>query len=382
MKVSFDAQLLLEAQKTGIGWMADRLLREMRRIDPKMDLQLNYFQLRDYKNGTPEAMKEYLDLGFREKRAFCSYSLYKMLWNWIPYPYSSFFGKDSDISFFFNYYIPPGVKGKPVTVFHDMGYKAFPETVRKRTMMMLNANMEKACRRAEKIITVSQFTKDETNKYLGVDPDRMVVMHLGVNHEVFRPGCPKERIDAVRAKYHLPEEYLLYLGTLEPRKNIVRMINAYAKAQAEEPSVPVLVLAGRKGWMYDEIFARVKELKLEEKIIFTGYIDADEPPVLLNGALAFLFPSLYEGFGIPPLEAMACGTPVLTANAASLPEVVGTAGILADPYSEDEIADGILKLCRDRALREKLSKDGIERAAGFTWEKGAEILLDVFASIS
>ena len=89
MKVSFDAQLLLEAQKTGIGWMADRLLREMRRIDPKMDLQLNYFQLRDYKNGMPEAMKEYLDLGFREKRAFCSYSLYKMLWNWIPYPYSS-----------------------------------------------------------------------------------------------------------------------------------------------------------------------------------------------------------------------------------------------------------------------------------------------------
>ena len=121
---------------------------------------------------------------------------------------------------------------------------------------------------------------------------------------------------------------------------------------------------------------------MEEKIIFTGYIDADEPPVLLNGALAFLFPSLYEGFGIPPLEAMACGTPVLTANAASLPEVVGTAGILADPYSEDEIADGILKHCRDRALREKLSKDGIERAAGFTWEKGVEILLDVFASIS
>lgn len=161
------------------------------------------------------------------------------------------------------------------------------------------------------------------------------------------------------------------------------MIKAYAKAQAEDPSVPVLVLAGRKGWMYDEIFARVKELKLEEKIIFTGYIDADEPPVLLNGALAFLFPSLYEGFGIPPLEAMAWQERrCLRANAASLPEVVGTAGILADPYSEDEIADGILKLCRDRALREKLSKDGIERAAGFTWEKGAEILLDVFASIS
>ena len=162
MKVSFDAQLLLEAQKTGIGWMADRLLREMRRIDPKMDLQLNYFQLRDYKNGTPEALKEYLALGFRQKRAFCSYRLSNMLWTWLPYPYSPFFGKAPAFSFFFNYYIPPGVKGKPVTVFHDMGYKAFPETVRKRTMMMLNANMEKACRRAEKIITVSQFTKDET----------------------------------------------------------------------------------------------------------------------------------------------------------------------------------------------------------------------------
>jgi len=381
MKVSFEAQLLLEAEKTGIGWMADRLLREMRRMAPEWELQLNYFKLRGHGEGRPAAMQEYADLGFGDHCAFYSYSLYKMMWNLLPIPYSYFFGKDSDITFFFNYYIPPGVKGRKVTVFHDMGYKVFPETIRKRTMMMLNANMDTACKRADKIITVSEFTKQETAKYLGVDPDRMVVMHLGVNRDVFHPNHLEEQVAAVREKYGIPREYLLYLGTLEPRKNIERIIAAYGAVKHTNSDVPKLVLAGRKGWMYDSIFEQVKRLRLEEEVIFTGYIDRDEPPLLLKGAMAFLFPSLYEGFGIPPLEAMACGTPVISSNVSSIPEVVGDAGILVDPYSDEAIADGIRRVLDDRELRVQMSEAGLKRANGFTWEKGAKILLDVLKSL-
>ncbi len=377
MKISFDAQLLLEQQKTGIGWMADRLLHQLRPMAPDFELQLNYFQLKNYRNGTAEAIKPYLEEGFVERRGLASYSLYKMLWNQLPIPYSSFFGRDSDLSLFFNYYIPPGVKGKKVTVFHDMGYKVFPETVRARTRMMLNANMENACKRADHILTVSEFTKQETEKFLGVKPEKMTVLHLGVDHEVYHPGYSQEEIARVREKYGIPERYLLYLGTLEPRKNIARMIRAYARARDGIADFPKLVLAGRKGWMYDEIFAQVTELHLEDQVIFTGYVDINEPPVLMCGAVAFLFPSLYEGFGIPPLEAMACRTPVLTAQAASLPEVVGDAGILVDPYSEEEMSEGIRILCQNETVRDQYAQSGWERAQGFTWEKGARTLLDV-----
>jgi len=382
MKMSFDAQLLLEEEKTGIGWMADRTLRELRRMVPDWELCLNYFKVRNAHGPKPAAMQEYEQLGFRTDCAFASYSLYKMLWNALPFPYSSFFGRDSDVTLFFNYYIPPGVRGKKMTVFHDMGYKVFPETIRRRTLMMLNANMENACKRADRIMSVSEFTKAETVKYLGVDPERISVMHLGVDSHIYHPGIEPERIEAVRAKYHLPEEYLLYLGTLEPRKNIVRLIAAYALAKKSDPSVPVLVMAGRKGWMYDEIFAQVTKLGLADQIIFTGYVDRDEPPVLMNGAMAFLFPSLYEGFGIPPLEAMSCGTPVIAARAASIPEVVGDAGILADPLQEEEIADGILKLVRDSALRAHYREAGLARASEFTWEKCAGSLLSAIHSIT
>ena len=142
------------------------------------------------------------------------------------------------------------------------------------------------------------------------------------------------------------------------------------------------MLAGGKGWLYDSIFAKVNELKLEDRVIFTKYVPSEDMNALMCGALAFVFPSIYEGFGMPPLEAMACGVPVLASNAASLPEVTGDCGVIVDPYSAEAIADGMERLYSDSSLRQQLSEQGIERAKGFTWDKSAEILYNVYKELS
>lgn len=380
MKYAFDAQLLLEAEKTGIGYVADGLIRAIRKMDREDILQLNYYSLR--KPEVPDALREYLKMGFHLRCGRGSYTAYKAAWNAIPVPYRHFFGKDSDVTLFFNYYISPGVHGKKVTMFHDMGYKAFPETVRFRTKNMLDMNMAKACKWADAILCVSEFTKNETLKYLDVDPEKLVVMPEGLRTERFHTNYSEEEIARVRNRYELPEDYLLYLGTLEPRKNIVRMIEAYALLRARQKDVPKLVMVGRKGWMYDDIFERIMELGLEDDVICTGYAPDEDVPRLMAGAMVFLFPSLYEGFGLPPLEAMACGTPVLTTNGNSLKEVAGNCAVLIDPFSVESICDGMEKLVNDAALRAELREKGIEHAKLFTWERSAQIVLDTFAKLT
>ena len=381
MKIAFESQLLMEEEKTGIGWVADGILRELIKQWPEAELQLNYFKLRNRSAGRPPGIQEYVNLGFQDVCAFFSFSLYKLIWNMFPIPYNRFFGKDTDITFFFNYYIPPGVKGKRVTIFHDMAYKVFPETVRTRTKMMLDSNMVQACKRADAILTVSEFTKSEVVKYLDVNPEKITVMPLGIRRERFHTGYSEDQVSKVKEKYHLPNDYLLYLGTLEPRKNISRLIEAYALLKQECADLPPLILVGRKGWMYDEIFEKIQKLRLESDVWSTGYAENDDVPVLLSGAMAFVFPSIYEGFGMPPLEAMACGTPVLTSNVSSMPEVAGDCAVLVDPFSVESIRDGLRRMVQDSDLRNELSKKGIQRAETFTWTRTAGIVSDVFRKL-
>lgn len=169
----------------------------------------------------------------------------------------------------------------------------------------------------------------------------------------------------------------MYLGTIEPRKNLERLIYAYAMLYDRENNIPVLALAGQKGWYYDEIFNAVKELQLESKVKFLGYVPDEDVPLLLCGAKVFVFPSLYEGFGLPPLEAMACGTPVVTSNVASLPEFTKDVAILVDPMSVSSIADGIDMALRDECLREKIIEEGLNRSREYTWDRSTERIVDI-----
>ena len=382
MNIQFDAQLLMDNQKTGISWTAQKIIESMAKAARQNDYTLNYFamfSLLEKRN----FISKLLELGCRpnECRWFHS-SVYKLLYNFIPLPYRLFFGSKADITHFMNYHVPPGVKGKVVTMVYDTVYKAFPETMNSRTRFMLNLSMKHSCKRADIIVTISQFSKSEIMKYLNVPPEKIVVMPCGVDLELYRPDYGMDDVQRVKNKYDIKGEYLLYLGTLEPRKNIERLVEAFYLLKQRIANWPKLVIAGRKGWQYESIFQKVHTLGLMDDVIFTGYVDAADSPVLTMGALAFVFPSLYEGFGMPPLEAMACGTPVITSNAASLPEVVGDAALLVDPFSVESIADTIEHILQDESLRSELSQKGLERASDYSWEHSVRIISDVYKRLA
>ena len=185
----------------------------------------------------------------------------------------------------------------------------------------------------------------------------------------------------VRTRYGLGEQYFLYLGTIEPRKNLEMLIKAYYQFAMAHRTAPQLVLAGGKGWLYDSIFEQVQRLHLDKQVIFTEYVEDKDICAMMSGALAFVFPSLYEGFGIPPLEAMACGTPVLVSDAASLPEVTSTAAVIVRPDDAGSIAEGLHALYTDAALRERLRMQGMARAEQLSWRHSAELLYRVYEEL-
>lgn len=376
MKIAFDGQFFLKGNKTGVAWSADNVIRNMAQWK-NISRQIQCFGL-----GYSRRQKEQ---AFRYEEENCTVKmchwfhdvLYRMIWNYIPVPYSVFFGKSADVSIFFNFIVPPGVRGKKIAVIHDMAYMSCPETVRGKTRRMLKTSMKNSCKRADKIITISEFSKSEILKYLPVEPDKIEVVPWGVDFNVYHDQYPADKIELTVGKYCAEEEYILYLGTIEPRKNLERLIRAYAMLYDKDRNIPALVLAGQKGWYYDEILGSVKELHLEEKVKFLGYVPEEDVPLLLCGAKMFVFPSLYEGFGLPPLEAMACGTPVVTSNAASLPEFTKDVAILVDPLDIASIAEGMDMVLRDDRLREELIEKGLNRSREYTWSRSAERIMNI-----
>lgn len=300
----------------------------------------------------------------------------------VPFPYRWIFGKKAEVTQFFNYTIPAGTAGKKLTIIHDVAFLAHPETVTKRTYRWLSRNIRSYCSRAEEILTVSEFSRQEIHRYLGIPLEKNQVVYNGVDTEQYHPDYSEEQIRASMAKYHVNGHYILYMGTLEPRKNIETLIKAYGiLKETYAENIPKLVLAGKKGWLYDSIFQMVQDLGLEKQVIFTGYVEAEDAAPLFCGAEMFVFPSLYEGFGIPPLEAMACGTPVITSDCSSLPEVVGSAGLMVPPMDAAALADKMELLITDHKLRARLKQAGIERAKQFTWEASAEKLVQIYKKV-
>lgn len=231
-----------------------------------------------------------------------------------------------------------------------------------------------AARRAERIVAISESTKRDLVKYFKIDPLKISVIYPGLTQNIAPGGKSRDAL----SKYNLPPNFILFVGTLEPRKNIVRLIEAYhilnSKLKIQNSR---LVIVGKNGWGYREIFAKVKELQLEDKIIFLDYVADEDLPSLYNSAACFIYPSLYEGFGLPVLEAMVCGCPVVTSNTSSLPEVADGAAILVNPNDANEIAGALNKLLINEPLRQELKKQGLERAKNFSWEKTAQEILKI-----
>lgn len=380
IKINFDAHALMESQKTGIGKVADNIMKCFVE-DEEISGCLNVFTLGKQKQDLEKLLKYENENIMIQKCVWYPRGIYLRTWRYIPIPYQCFFTEQSDIVQFWGYDIPPGVRGKKVVMVHDMAYKSYPDTVDISVRRILERNMKDTCKRADCIVTVSNFSKQEILNYMNVESNKIIVMPCGVDHSRYHIIEDVEKIEKIKKRYCISGQYYIYVGTLEPRKNIRVLIQAYTKLKEKKNEIPKLVLVGKKGWMYEEIFQEIRRYKLEKDIIFTGYAAEEEIPLLLNGAIAFIFPSLYEGFGIPPLEAMACGTPVIVSNRASLPEVVGNAGILVDPTDVVGIAQNMWELYNNNELRDRYREKGLVQAKKFTWESSARILKNAYQNL-
>lgn len=377
MKIAFDALPLISERMTGIGYCQAGQIKALMALHPEEQYVMQFFAAGDG-GEKRKRLQPYEDARAEIRQGKCSGYLYRMVSNFLPVPYDHFFGKDADITHFFNYIVPPKVSGKTVVTVHDMVYKAFPETVRGRTRYMLETGLKRSLKRADVIVTDSEFSRTEILKYFPQWEKKIRVVPCGVDRTRFHPEREQVRIDETRKLIGTDRSYFLYLGTLEPRKNLRRLAVAYNAFRRGKSEYPCLVLAGGKGWLNDELMDTIKELELGEDIKIMSYVPEENIRPLMSGALAFVFPSIYEGFGMPPLEAMACGVPVLTTHAASLPEVVGDSALICDPYNTDEMTDCLERLYHDSKLREELSAAGLARARMYSWENAAAILYDIY----
>jgi glycosyltransferase involved in cell wall biosynthesis len=270
------------------------------------------------------------------------------------------------------------LSNKKIITVHDIIPFYFPETFTKVTEYRYKLLLQRAINSSDRIITVSENTKNDLINKFKIPEDKIRVIPLAAN-ENFRK-LDENETSKIKSKYNINFPFILYVGTLEPRKNIPNLLNAYYKLKKQGINHK-LVIAGGKGWKYKEIFETIEKLNLQNEVIFTGYVPDEDLPGFYNAADLFVYPSLYEGFGLPPLEAMQCGTPVITSNTSSLPEVVGAAGITVNPYDVDELANKMYEVLTNEDLRKEMSKKGLERAKLFSWKKCAEEHLKVYEEV-
>lgn len=377
MKIAIDGYEANAPQRLGSSQVAFELLRHLEKIDHQNEyiILLPNFPLEDLPH----------------ERVGWKYKVLKpsKLWTRIALPLFLYTTKDKpEVMFSPTHYVPrfcPKNIKRVVTIF-DLAYLYFPQLFNKKDLYQLKNWSRFSIEHAGWILTISQSTKRDLIKNYRVDKSKITVAHPGYDREIFHPIDNKKKITRVTAKYSIEGDYLIYLGTIQPKKNLVRLFEAFTKIVNDMPELKLVVVGkttglGRQAWMFEEILKKPVELGIEDRVIFTGYAPTEDLPCLISGALAFVLPSLWEGFGIPVVEAMACGTPVIVSNRSSLPEVVGQAGLLIDPDSTDQIEQAIRTVVSDQKLRIELSKAGLLQAKKYSWEKMAKAVIKIFEGV-
>lgn len=276
---------------------------------------------------------------------------------------------------------PNHARHQLVTV-HDLAFLFYPEAAMPSLHRYLNVVVPRSVRRADHVLADSHHTALDLQQQWQIAPARITVVQGAVNHEHFRPVTDSQQLSAVRRRYNIGERpFILGLSTLQPRKNFVRLIEAFHLARQADNLPHRLVIGGGKGWLYDEISAKIQALGLSQDVLLAGFIADADLPALYSAAEFFAYPSLYEGFGLPILEAQACGTPVLTADNSCLPEAGGSAALYVKAEEVNSIAAGLLKLAQDQSLRQELRQLGLTHAAQFTWQRSAQQLLSAYQQV-
>jgi glycosyltransferase involved in cell wall biosynthesis len=326
---------------------------------------------------------------FRFKSATVSDVWLARLWHrlHLPVPIETLVGAQ-ELFHATDFVLPPTyARTRTLLTVHDLSFIRDPDSATPALRRYLNAVVPRSVARAHHVLADSLATKEDLVELYGTAPDKITVLYSGVGAR-FTPEKQRGEEERVRRRYKLGHQpFILSLGTLQPRKNYGRLIAAFARVADVSrwidgrPASHNLVIVGKQGWLFDSIKADVARLGVRTRVIFPGYVDDQDLPALYRAADMFVFPSLYEGFGLPPLEAMACGTPVVTSNVSSLPEVVGDAGLTVDPTDIYALADTMGRALQDSRLRQGMIERGLARAAEFTWLRAARQLLQVYRQV-
>jgi glycosyltransferase involved in cell wall biosynthesis len=292
--------------------------------------------------------------------------------------------KDKEVEI---YHVPQNGVGLPldkkcpfIITLHDVIPYRMPETVGEKYLKIFFENMHNIISLCDGIITVSNFSKQDIIKTFNYPPDKIFVTHLA-SEEIYRVIDKNESDNFMKANYKFDNEYILYVGGFSPRKNIVGLIEAFSKLTSIYSKDLNLIITGKQGKSYDLYKKKAEELHVENKVIFPGFIPCSHLPYFYNSASLFVYPSFYEGFGLPPLEAMSCGVPVITSNLTSIPEIVGDAAILINPYDTDELYTSMYKCLSDSNLRYELKTRGLKKASEFSWNKTALKTIEAYETV-
>ncbi len=274
---------------------------------------------------------------------------------------------------------PPFAPCRVVCTIHDLAFEHLPETFKRRSWMQLRVTVRQTAKKAARIITLSEYSRQDIAETYGIPAEQITVTH-GAAPAHFEPVTSEKELRSVRQTYGIEGEYLLTVGSIQPRKNLTRLIAAYSRLRTKRAKrkLPKLVLVGKRAWLYSETLKAIEDFGVSDSVILTGYVPEADLPALYSGALCFIYPSYFEGFGLPPLEAMKCGVAVIVGNRTSLPEVVGSAAVLIDPFDIDALAFAIEKLIDDSDFRSKLRVQGLARSKKFSWHSTAQQTLEVY----
>jgi len=373
--IYIDASPILNLRMSGIGHLTLRTIQELAKQD-EYNLKLL----------VPMAKTSYIKHWGLKGVGIVKIPLPSRIWNRIPsfsvgLPIDLFLKKGLFI--FPNFRKWPLIKSKSITYIHDISFELFPQFTEEKNLKMLKKNVPRWINESTSIVTDSNASRDEIINQYKVEPDKIKAIYCGVDGSEFKP-IDKTATNIVLEKYHIEKEYMMFLSSLEPRKNIERILDSLLLLSADIKHTHSLLLVGGMSWRNEGINKKIEHLRKNGWTIIKpdSYVPDEDIPALLTGASLLLHPALHEGFGIPAVEAMSCGTPVITSNIPVMREVCGDAALFVDPYSPAEIAEAIKKLLLHKDVSEKLTKHGFARAKNFTWEKSTKDLVKEIESIN
>lgn len=369
--IAFEASILNRDKKTGVDYYTRNLIQAFQKVEPKRKIELLFLGFKK-----PPRSLETSNTSVRSFR-FIPGRLYSLLlrYNLAP-PIDLLCRSRGDIYIFPNFERWPLLRRKPsMVIIYDLSFIKVSKYAASSLINRLSRSVPRSIKKSERIIVISDNTKKEIIEEYNVPEEKISVVYPAVDHELFKPASIED-IEKIKTKYKISGNYILSLSTIEPRKNLIGTMNAYSKLPPSIQDTHSLILAGGKGWLDEEINARIKQLSSNLNISLIGYVDEKDLPSLYSGASVFVYPSFYEGWGMPIQEAMACGTPVITANNSSLPESGGNAAIYVDAEDTDSIARGIEKILSNKDLARNLTSKGLLHTSNFTWENSAKQLLN------